>query len=503
MGLGLEHAQKRIRANDGLEFGEFGGSHLAFGAFIATGTGLAFADDPAAAGAKTASGAIATLIEKYNDRAPAARKAYKGVAGEFAGITSDSAKLVSLFNGLPESLKQNIYTQLGVEKGNLTAAQIGGFTPPKSAGLGALSGYFEPEGGGTLDRWLPNALATSRGWDAANAAWADAGPSVDALASRDQKMELIRRQISYTRNGRTFFTTGVRRADGPEGTYYGGGKMSDLMAQADAANAGVVAREQAGQQILNKVAFGQMSGTYGSGAAGYLAGLDAQSPGLSAAVQQYGQIKSSLDSLKGSTDINAEAQRATLEKQKADLILGRQFTEGFYAEALNRAQTLTDLAKKQATKVNAATEKAAEKIKYSVDGKEINYETSEGRMVFRRHMGGAFTGEAIIKTGQNRSEMVISPERTDQFYAGLDAIKKVATRDDPMSSDARQFVSTVTPNQVQDGGGTLEHSGEVKLGMDSNMMGMLSQVIAALQQTAKNGTPMRVGDKVFNPLVGR
>jgi hypothetical protein len=39
--------------------------------------------------------------------------------------------------------------------------------------------------------------------------------------------------------------------------------------------------------------------------------------------------------------------------------------------------------------------------------------------------------------------------------------------------------------------------------MDSNMMGMLSQVIAALQQTAKNGTPMRVGDKVFNPLVGR
>jgi hypothetical protein len=210
-----------------------------------------------------------------------------------------------------------------------------------------------------------------------------------------------------------------------------------------------------------------------------------------------------LDSLKGSTDTNVEAQRAVLEKQKADLILGRQFTEGFYAEALNRAQTLTDLAKKQATKVNAATEKAAEKIKYSVDGKEINYETSEGRMVFRRHMGGAFTGEAIIKTGQNRSEMVISPERTDQFYAGLDAIKKVATRDDPMSSDARQFVSTVTPNEVQGGGGTLEHSGAVTLGMDSNMMGMLSQVIAALQQTAKNGTPMRVGDKVFNPLVGR
>jgi hypothetical protein len=39
--------------------------------------------------------------------------------------------------------------------------------------------------------------------------------------------------------------------------------------------------------------------------------------------------------------------------------------------------------------------------------------------------------------------------------------------------------------------------------MDSNMMGILSQVIEALQQTAKNGTPMRVGDKVFNPLVGR
>ena len=35
------------------------------------------------------------------------------------------------------------------------------------------------------------------------------------------------------------------------------------------------------------------------------------------------------------------------------------------------------------------------------------------------------------------------------------------------------------------------------------MMSMLSQVIAALQQTANNGTPMRVGDKVFNPLVGR
>jgi hypothetical protein len=98
--------------------------------------------------------------------------------------------------------------------------------------------------------------------------------------------------------------------------------------------------------------------------------------------------------------------------------------------------------------------------------------------------------------------MVISPDKTDQFYAGLNAIKKLSSRDDAMTSDARQFANTVVPGEVTGGVGTMQHSGAVSVGMDTNMQGLLGQVIQVMQKTASKGRSMKMGDKLYQPLVG-
>ena len=122
-------------------------------------------------------------------------------------------------------------------------------------------------------------------------------------------------------------------------------------------------------------------------------------------------------------------------------------------------------------------------------------------LVFRDG-GGVFRDRADILVGKNRNEMVVAPERTSQLFEGLDSLKKmknVVGREDLMRSDAQGF-SSLQPT-TSSGHTNISHAGAVTLGLGEGVEDVITKLAETIHKGSK-GAGVRVGDKVYGPLIG-
>jgi hypothetical protein len=214
-----------------------------------------------------------------------------------------------------------------------------------------------------------------------------------------------------------------------------------------------------------------------------------------------------MDQIAAAKESGDQAALAQAEKAKADLILGNDFTEGFYQKALERAHSFEDKLKKSSLPgaAAAATQPSSDVLAYEVGGQ--SYRRVGDNLVPvsapKRHAGGPLSsGETVIKGGNEGQEWVtpaVMAKRFSESVQGMeDLLSKVSRQPDLMTSDARQFMSGGAT--TMDVTGSVRHDGEVTLNLGDGVEGLLRQLAELFSQNSK-GASVRVGDKVLRPVV--
>jgi hypothetical protein len=235
-----------------------------------------------------------------------------------------------------------------------------------------------------------------------------------------------------------------------------------------------------------------MSGNFNGGAAAYVQRLDLADKGLGQSVLEYAKVSSEMAAAQSRGD---GMTAAAMDKRRAELVLGRDYTEDFYREAV---RNLNVLARKDAPAT--ATTRPDEKFSYRAGNTQYDL---VDHFVPRRHAGGLAMGETIIRTG-NQPEWVMPPSMVDSFkssVAGLhEALGAINGRQQIMRSDASEFMSS------QGGSTAVDHtvSGEVRISADESFQSLVEQLTEAIrsQLPKQAGGSGKVGDKLFRRTVG-
>ena len=431
----------------------------------------------------------------YYDQVPSLEERAKGLRSDYGSAQADTAKLMEAYGKLPAHTRGDFWMGKVSSEKDLTPAMLIGGDPLKDPS--DLAGYFGESG--QFAEWYARAMATAQQWDEAVGAGTAAGQSKAKLAARDTRKRLIEAELVKKVDGKVVARTRAGQVEGADaGTFYGGDALTQLRGNVKGFNADIDARTDEGRRLLKSMAMAEMRGEVTT-PEGLEAMADRASPGLLDAIQRYAAISNQIGGLAGNRDAEADLSRSRLEQQKADLVLERPYPEPFYREVADYLTRRRDVMTKAAD-----ARRAAAGTHYFLNGSEVD---SAGADTFRakpkiRHAGGLTTGETVIQSG-DRPEWVMDAGMVQDFKTSvlglreLLAASKGGRQEDSLSADARQYAVAQNINV----GGTVQHTGEVVLRMDEGVEGLLRQLIEIVAAGSK-GAPVRLGDKVFNPLVG-
>jgi hypothetical protein len=426
--------------------------------------------------------AIRSLIERYSRSMPELSQAYASVSAEGADLRSAYGLAGDLFGKLPEHAQKALARRLKPGTPLTAAALLGvdGFQ-----GNDALDKLLGP--GGSLTAWSAAAQSSLSAYDGASNA-------NKSLADRDAAMRVERQKIDLLNGkGKRVGTRDAGRLAGTTGDLLTGKSLSDLYGSAGSHNADIAKRRALGNAILFGIAKDQMSGNFNGGSAAYVNRLDLADKGLGQSVLEYAKVSSELAAAQSRGDGMAAA---AMDKRRAELVLGRDYTEDFYKEAV---RNLNVLARKDAPE----TARTRPEEKYSYRAGNTQYDLVGDHFVPRRHAGGLAMGETIIRTG-NQPEWVMPPSMVDSFkssVAGLhEALGAINGRQQIMRSDASEFMSSQSETTAVDH----SVSGEVKISADESFESLVQQLTEAIrsQLPKQAGGSGKVGDKLFRRTVG-
>lgn len=426
--------------------------------------------------------AIRSLIERYNRAMPELSQGYASVSAEGGDLRNAYTLAGDLFGKLPDYAQKALARRLKPGTPVTAAALLG---VESFQGNDALDKLLGP--GGSLTAWSAAAQNALSAYDGAST-------SAKALADRDAALRIERQKIELVNaKGKRVGSRDAGRLAGTGGDLLTGHALTALYGSASDHNTNVAKRRALGNAILFGIAKDQMSGNFSGGASAYIQRLDLADKGLGQSVMEYAKVSNELAAAQSRGDgISA----AAMDKRRAELVLGRDYTEDFYKEAI---RNINALARKEAPET-AAT-RPSEKLGYRSGNTE--YDLVGDHFVPRRHAGGLAQGETIIRTG-SQPEWVMPPSMVDSFkssVAGLhEALGKLNGRQEIMRSDAGEFMSSQSDTS------SVDHSvsGEVKISADASFEALVQQLTDAIksQLPKQAGGGGKVGDKLYRRTVG-